>query len=279
MKFDYYKPKTLQALLELKGADCAVLAGGTDLLVDLRSGKKSVARVLDIKAIPDFYGICEKDGGLEIGACETFTSLLQSPYIKRYPALKEASEVMGCYEIRNRATLGGNICNSSPGCESGVVLSVYEALVRVVSRRGRRDVPFAEFCTGVNRTALAPDEVVLSLFIPVWEPSISLYRRITRTEGMDLACWNGAALIINPKNPSEREVRISFGTVTPTPHRSRNAEALLSRRKLTRKDADAAYDVICSEIAPRAGSVRASPEQKKRAIRNFLYELVDTLER
>lgn len=278
MIFDYYKPGTLEELLERKQADSAVLAGGTDLLVDLRSGKKRVRAVLDIKEIPDFYGIRETPEGLEIGACETFTALLRSPLVNAYAALRECAAVMGCHEIRNRATLGGNICNSSPGCESGVVLAVYEARIRIASRRGRRELDFASFCTGVNRTALEPDEVVLSVLIPrITAPSLSFYRRITRTEGMDLACWNGAALVLHPEETARREIRLSFGAVTPVPYRSRAVEDRLSRRPLAPRDMEEAYEMICGEISPRPGSVRASPEEKKRAIRNFLDELLEKL--
>ena len=278
MNLEYCKPQTLEDLLAETRAGTHLMAGGTDLLVDMRSRKKTVQRIVDIKAIPELRGIRETKSGLEIGACETFTALRESPLVAAWsPALRECADVMGCHEIRHRATLGGNICNSSPGCESGVVLSVHEAQVRIASTRGVRLVPFDTFATGVNRTCLEPDEVVLSIILPKAADSLSFYRRITRTAGMDLSCWNGAALVLQPRIPAKRVVRISFGTVMPTPYRPRAAEALLSRRPLTPADMDQAYDLIIREIAPRAGSVRASPAEKKRAIRNFLDELLERL--
>lgn len=278
MNLEYCKPQTLEDLLAETRAGTHLMAGGTDLLVDMRSRKKTVQRIVDIKAIPELRGIRETKSGLEIGACETFTALRESPLVAAWsPALRECADVMGCHEIRHRATLGGNICNSSPGCESGVVLSVHEAQVRIASTRGVRLVPFDTFATGVNRTCLEPDEVVLSIILPKAADSLSFYRRITRTAGMDLACWNGAVLVLQPRTPAKRVVRISFGTVMPAPYRPRAAEALLSRRPLTPADMDQAYDLIIREIAPRAGSVRASPAEKKRAIRNFLDELLERL--
>ena len=278
MNLEYCKPQTLEDLLAETRTGTHLMAGGTDLLVDMRSHKKTVRRIVDIKAIPELRGIRETKSGLEIGACETFTALRESPLVAAWsPALRECADVMGCHEIRHRATLGGNICNSSPGCESGVVLSVHEALVRIASTRGVRLVPFHTFATGVNRTCLEPDEVVLSIILPKAADSLSFYRRITRTAGMDLACWNGAALVLQPRTPAKRVVRISFGTVMPAPYRPRAAETFLSRRPLTPADMDQAYNLITSEIAPRAGSVRASPAEKKRAIRNFLDELLERL--
>ena len=277
MNFTYTQPRTLAELLAQKNANTHLLAGGTDLLVDARSGKKTLAHVLDIKAIPELRGIRTIKGGLEVGACETFTHLLRSPQIQKYPALRECAQVMGCHEIRNRATLGGNICNSSPGSESSVVLSVHEAQINIASRRGIRRVAYDDFSTGVNRTCLEPDEVVVSIFIPAAPRALGIYRRITRTAGMDLACWNGAALIFNPQTPAKREIRFAFGTVMPATYRPRAIEAQLSRRSLTPADMDAAYEAICAEIQPRASSVRATPAEKKRAIRNFLDELLQLL--
>ncbi|MGB4047040.1 MAG: FAD binding domain-containing protein [Kiritimatiellia bacterium] len=277
MNFTYAQPRTLAELLAQKDAQTHLLAGGTDLLVDTRSGKKSVARVLDIKAIPELRGIRAVKGGLQIGACETFTHLLRSPHLQKYPALRECASVMGCHEIRNRATLGGNICNASPGSESSVVLSVHEAQINIASRRGTRRVAYDDFTTGVNRTCLEPDEVVVSIFIPSAPRALGIYRRITRTAGMDLACWNGAALVFSPNTPAKREIRFAFGTVMSTTYRPRAIEAKLSRRPLTPADMDAAYEAICAEIQPRASSLRASPDEKRRAIRNFLDELLALL--
>ena len=278
MNLEYCKPQTLEDLLAETRAGTHLMAGGTDLLVDMRSHKKTVRRIVDIKAIPELRGIRETKSGLEIGACETFTALRESPLVAAWsPALRECADVMGCHEIRHRATLGGNICNSSPGCESGVVLSVHEALVRIASTRGVRLVPFHTFATGVNRTCLEPDEVVLSIILPKAADSLSFYRRITRTAGMDLACWNGAALVFSPNTPAKREIRFAFGTVMSTTYRPRAIEAQLSRRPLTPADMDAAYEAICAEIQPRASSLRASPDEKRRAIRNFLNELLALL--
>ncbi|MCD6412914.1 MAG: FAD binding domain-containing protein [Elusimicrobia bacterium] len=272
--FDYYKPKTLAELLKLKDENSAVFAGGTDLLVDIRSGKKNIEKVIDIKGIKEFYGIKKVKGGITIGACETFNSIAKSQFIRKLEALRCASSVMGCYEIRNRATIGGNISNSSPGCETGVVLVVFEAKVNIISKRGKRTVPIEKFFKGVNKTDLKPNEIVQSIFIPEIKNSLSFYRRYSRTEGMDLACCNGAFLIINPKNPLKREIRMSFGTVTPIPFRDREIERDLSRKKLTQDDIDKAYLKICERIAPREGSVRASPEEKRLAIKNFMNEVL-----
>ncbi len=159
-RFDYYKPKSLKELLKEKDENSLLLAGGTDLLVDIRSGKRKTEKVLDIKGIKDFYGIRKVKGGIVIGAGETFNRIGSSLLLKKFPALKEAALRMGCHEIRNRATIGGNICNSSPGCETGVVLMVYEAKLNIRSLRGKRTVPIADFIVGVNKTSLLPDEVL-----------------------------------------------------------------------------------------------------------------------
>ncbi|MCD6423800.1 MAG: FAD binding domain-containing protein [Elusimicrobia bacterium] len=276
-KFDYFRPQSLKELFSIYDENSAILAGGTDLLVDLRSGKKSFNKVIDIKGIEEFYGIRKANAGVEIGACETFSNILNSKILNKFTALKQAAGCMGCYEIRNRATIGGNICNSSPGCETGVVLSVYEATVNVCGKNGKRKVPFEEFCVGVNKTSLKRGEVVLSIFIPEIKNSKSFYSRISRTQGMDLACWNGAILVINPENPRRRKIRMSFGTVAPTPFRDKEVEKNLSNKKLTQKDIDMAFEEICKKISPRASSLRATPEEKKLAIKNFMNDILGNL--
>jgi len=276
-KFDYYRPQSLKELFSVYDENSAILAGGTDILVDLRSGKKNFSKVIDIKGIKEFYGIRKVNGGVEIGACETFSNILNSKILNKFTALKQAASCMGCYEIRNRATIGGNISNSSPGCETGVVLSVYEAVVKVSSKNGTRKIPFEDFCVGVNKTSLKKGEVVLSILIPEIKNSESFYSRISRTEGMDLACWNGAILVINSKNPAKRKIRMSFGTVAPTPFRDKETERKLSNKKLTQKDIDMAFEEICKKISPRASSLRATPEEKKLAIKNFMNDVLGNL--
>ena len=215
--FDYYRPDTLKEASTLLSQhnNSMVLAGGTDLLVKMRGGKHRPDRVVDVKAIDGLDCICWREGDLFIGANVTWTQLKNDETVKtHFPALHQSCRRFGCFEIRNRATLGGNVCSASPGCESGGPLVVYEALVEIYGPTGIRREPVVTFITGPGRTSLKSGELVSGVLIPRTLPKTrSAYRRIARVQGQDLATCAVTVLAVNPDDPKTRQVRVGMSAV------------------------------------------------------------------
>ncbi len=274
MEFDYYAPDSIEDASKLlkKYENSKILAGGTDLLVNMKKGKVRPDVVIDIKKIKGLNEIKEVDGYVSIGALVTFNQLIESEIIKtRYPVLWECAKVMGCYEIRNRATIGGNIVNASPGSESGSPLFVLEAEVKVRSDEGERKLKINEFVKGVGKTDLKRGEILTEILIPVYpENTKSTYFRGSRVRGMDLASLNLAMLILNPESDEKREVRIAAGAVYITPLRLKEIEDMLSHTKLTTELIEKVKRKVPQLIQPRATSLRATPEYKKVMVGNFI---------
>jgi CO/xanthine dehydrogenase FAD-binding subunit len=268
--FDYHRTKDLpEALKYLRQVpEAMVLAGGTDLLVKMRRGRLRPPALLDIKNLEACHGIVQENGHLSVGALTTFQELLESDAIReRFPVLHQAAQAMGCYEIRRRATLGGNVVNASPGSESGSPLAVLEAQVELAGSGGRRRLPVADFWKGPGRTALVPGELLVRILIPNLPPdSRGMYLRRSRVRGMDLASLNVAVMILHPDVVEQREVRIAMGAVAPTPVRAGGVEEMLTGRQVDGQLLRRLRRDIQNGLSPRATSLRASPQYKKQMV-------------
>ncbi|HEU0235814.1 MAG TPA: FAD binding domain-containing protein, partial [Candidatus Limnocylindrales bacterium] len=191
--FTYERPTRLDdavALLAAHGPDARLLAGGTDLIIRLRDGTIRPRVVVDVKRIAELDGdIREADGGLRIGALAVMTTIAADARIRRdYEALAEAAAVVGSIQIRNRATLAGNVCNASPAADTAPSLLVYGARVVVTGPAGVRSVPLDEVFVRSGVTTLAAGEIVTAIELP--RPSTrgrSVHLRRTRRRGHDLA--------------------------------------------------------------------------------------------
>jgi CO/xanthine dehydrogenase FAD-binding subunit len=216
--FAFAAPETLEQLLELlarRGPAARLLAGGTDLIVRLRSGRALPDMVVDIKRVRDLStGIDEVGGALRIGAGVTMRTIACDARVQRhFPALVEAALVVGSVQIRNRATLAGNICNASPAADTAPALLVYGAVVNTIGPGGARRLPLDGFFVGPGQTALQPAELVSSIDLTL--PTVATaaaFGRVTRRRGVDLATINLCALV-NRRGES----RFAFGAVAPTP--------------------------------------------------------------
>ena len=216
--FDYLRPTTLdQMIAELAdpAAKPYLLAGGTDLIVRLRRGHLRPTVVIDTKSVRDLHReIASFDGGLRFGARVTMTSIINDARVRQhFEALVEAASVVGSVQIRNRATLTGNICNASPAADTVPALLVYGAVANVVGPAGFRRVPLSEFFTGPGRTVLTRGEMLESVDLPFPEgPVGAAFGRVTRRRGVDLATINLCGLV-----DSTGTARFAFGAVGPTP--------------------------------------------------------------
>ena len=229
-RFHYLRPTTVDAAvatLQESGARAMLLAGGTDLLVRLRSGRIRPAVVVDLKRIETLEsgirvvdgtrdsGLGTRDSGmLRIGARCTMAGLIANERVRQtFPALVEAARVVGSVQIRNRATLAGNICNASPAADTAPPLLAYGAVVNIRAVAGERRVPLEHFFTGPGKTVLGRDEIVTSIDLPLpTGPIGAAFMRLTRRRGVDLATLTVCCAI-----SSSGEMRVALGAVAPTP--------------------------------------------------------------
>jgi CO/xanthine dehydrogenase FAD-binding subunit len=232
--FDYVRPSSLEealGLLAQYGSDAKLLAGGTDLLVLMKKKKTLPKAVVDLSGLEDLRFADEREDGLHIGPLATLSDLLALPNLDRgYGVLKEAISEIGSWQVRNRATLAGNLCNASPAADSAPALLVLGTQLKLKGPVSERTVSISEFFRGPGQTLLSPKEMVIEIVIPRPPfPSYGKYLKWSRRRKFDLAMV-GVALFLHPEGTDRviREARIALGAVASTPIRSPKAESLLS---------------------------------------------------
>ena len=214
----YFRPESLGELLELlraNGPQARLLAGGTDLVVRMKKRQDSPSAVIDLKRVAELRAdVNEVDGRLRIGARAVMTDLIESRTIQQhFPALIEAARVVGSIQIRNRATLAGNLCNASPAADTAPPLLAYGASLNLVSANGTRQMPLENFFEGPGRTAVAPGEIVTSIDLPIPNRRMgSAFSRITRRHGVDLGIVSLCCVV-----RESGDVRFGCGAVGPRP--------------------------------------------------------------
>jgi CO/xanthine dehydrogenase FAD-binding subunit len=274
--FDYHRPTTLDEACALGAAleGAAYLAGGTDLLVQIREGKRRTRHVIDLKRVAGLERVRRDGDQLVIGALATITDLLHAPEVHEEPGLAllhDAGAAFGCAEIRHRATVCGNVAHASPGAEYGSPMFVLEAACVIHGPSGARTLPVADFYRGPGASALGRGEILTALRLPIAPRSArSAYLRRGRVRGMDLAALNLALLVLDADDPARRRVRVAMGAVAGTPVRAPEVEALLSGGPLTRARLERAQALLSAGISPRPTSLRASPAYKKAMVAHLL---------
>jgi len=274
--FDYHRPRALDEACALGATleGAAYLAGGTDLLVQIREGKQRCRHVIDLKHVAGLERLRRDGDCLVIGALATVTDLLETEAVHAEPGLallRDAGAVFGCEEIRHRATVCGNVAHASPGAEYGSPMFVLEATCVIHGPTGERILPVADFYRGPGRSALGPGEILKALRVPIAPRTArSAYLRRSRVRGMDLAALNLALLVLDADDPHRRRVRVAMGAVAGTPIRAPEVEALLSGGPITTDRLERARALVSSGISPRPTSLRASPEYKKAMVAHLL---------
>jgi len=266
--FDYDRPDMLaDALALMADADGAArpLAGGTDLIIRIRDGSIRPRTVVDVKGIAEFSrDIRIEEGWLRIGARTTMTDLLRDERIRRdYTALAEAAAYVGSVQIRNRATLAGNICNASPAADTAPALLAFEARVVGVGQRGRRVIPLDDFFVRSGVTTLAPGDLVEAIEMPVRSGRRgSVHARRTRRRGHDLASVTLAVAI-----DEDGVTRVSYGSVGPRPVLAIDDTGLLADPAAGDDAVRDRLDELFAAAAPSPTSMRASPEYRLAMLR------------
>ena len=265
--FEYFEPETISdviTFLAKHGKDTKLIAGGTDLLVDMKKGRIKSKYLVNLMKIPDLSYIIEDGGCLRIGATTTFREIEESQLIKeKYPLLFEAARAMGTVQIRNMATIGGNICNALPSADIPPALVALDAKAKIVGQSGKRFLPLEEFFVGIRKTTLGSDELLTE--VQVRRPparSGTAFLKISRTTS-DLATLNVAVRITLENNGACKDARVVVGGgVGPTLIRSKRAETLLEGKILEESLIEKTARTVSEELKPRPTSIRASPYYK-----------------
>jgi carbon-monoxide dehydrogenase medium subunit len=218
----YEAPTSLDqavALLAAEPGDARVLAGGTDLLVQLRTDLIEPALLVDIKRIPELRQVAEDGGGFRIGAAVTGAELKEHPRLKTvWPGVVEAANLIGSTQVQGRATLGGNLCNGSPAADSVPALIAARAIALIAGSEGRRERPMEEMMMGPRQLALARSEIVAAFLLPPRPPRTAdaYLRFIPRTE-MDIAVAGCGVCLTLDAGGTCTAARVALGAVAPRP--------------------------------------------------------------
>jgi carbon-monoxide dehydrogenase medium subunit len=260
------------ALLDRYAPDARLLAGGTDVLVDLKTARITTSHLVSIQAIGELRGIVDTAAGLEIGAMTTLSELDRAPEVARnYPVIRDATSRMAALQIRNSATVGGNLAGAVPCADLPPVLLVSNASVVLWSPAGRREVPLRDLYVGPRETVLRRDEVLEKVLVPVPDRGHGrAYARFALRDGNAIAVAAVAAGLLLDDNGTVREARVALGAVAPTP---RLVEA--AAKALTGQAPD---DAAMAEAA-RAAAEAAEPISDVRGSADYRRRLVGTLTR
>lgn len=253
------------ALLAEHGAAAKILAGGTDLLVELKHAAHNPEVIVDISRLDELKNIAIADDGLHIGALATHGDIMQSTVIRdMFPALVEAAHSIGAVQTRNLGTLGGNLITCVPSMDSGPTLMALEASVTVASSAGQRQMPLASLFVGPRKTSLKPGELLIDIVIP--KPNLgkpAAFQKFGLRKGQALALVNvAAAFWVDDGKDAFKAPCIALGAVAPTVIRAPKAEAFLAGRKISAEAMAEAGRIAATEAKP-ISDFRASAEYRR----------------
>jgi CO/xanthine dehydrogenase FAD-binding subunit len=265
--FDYVAPRSLSEAFNAlgNGKKTLLLAGGTDVIVQLREGRRECDQLIDLKHIPELMSYSfGSDGSLEIGAAVPLAQLYEDPEVRRkYPALVDCATIIGGIAIQSRATLGGNLCNASPAADSSPALMAMSARLVVASNSGNREVACEDFFAGPGRSTLQPGELLLSIKLPApaTESGAFYHRFIPRNE-MDIAVASAGVSITLDGSGNVTGARVALGAVSATPIMVPGAaEALIG--KPANDESFAAAGAAAADAASPIDDMRGGVAQRR----------------
>jgi aerobic carbon-monoxide dehydrogenase medium subunit len=272
--FEYHAPASLDealSLLQQHGESARPLAGGTDLVVQLKESATKFplpSHIVSLLRVPELLGIeFSESEGLRIGAGATMADVAHSSVIReRYTAIAEGAALVGSVQTMNMATVGGNLCNAAPSADIAPPLLAFDAEAIIVGPSGRRSVALEDFFLGPGKTALAQDELLAEVRVPV--PSAgtgSAYDRHTPRKQMDIAVV-GVAVALTLAGDRIEQARVALGAVAPTPVRARQAEAALGGQTVSDELYARAAEAAAGESSP-ISDVRGSMEFRRHIVR------------
>jgi CO/xanthine dehydrogenase FAD-binding subunit len=248
----------------------AILCGGTDVMIKMRTGTIQPDILLDVSQIDSLRGIRVEEAFLLIGAATTESEIIASPLVQQHvPLLASVLKQLGSVQIRNRGSLGGNVVNASPAADSAIPLLVYDTALLLVGTNSERWVQLEDFFTGPGRTILEPGEFIRTLRLPMPGGDYrSFFHKVGKRNALTIAIAS-LGVLLRLDSDILQDVRIAVGSVAPTPKRLRDVEAELAGRTLDEATIAAARDLIVNAIAP-ISDVRASADYRKNVIGDLL---------
>lgn len=264
--FDYENPKTLSeatALLSEYGDDACLIAGGTDLIVQMRIGRRTPKVIVNTKSIAEMNELTCDNSGLTIGAAVPCYKIYQHPEIPTiYSGIVDSASLIGGIQIQGRATLGGNLCNAAPSADAIPSLIVNKATCNVVGASGSRSIPVEEFCTGPGQNILENAELLVSLSFPKPESNFGArYIRFTPRDEMDIAVA-GAGVSITLENEVIKSICVVLASVAPTPLLVKEITEELTDTKLSSQTLSRAGE-LAKQAARPIGDMRGTIEYRK----------------
>ena len=264
-RFFYAKPQTIEDAIQLKQREknSVYIAGGTDVMVQIKNREIQPSTLISLRNIPDLARI-DVNGGARIGALATIADIIQHSTLgQAFPVLVEAARRMGSVQIRNVATIGGNLCNCSPCADMALPLLILDAKVQLQSSEARRKVPIEDFFRGPGESCLRTDEILTEILLGCSNVNaITVFKKKGRVR-MDLAVTSVAVLLDMEGNLC-RKARVAVGAVAPIPMRLRKVEGLLEGTKLEDSTIREAQKIAEASVVPIT-DIR-SKEDYRRAI-------------
>ncbi|KNZ41009.1 FAD binding domain-containing protein [Acetobacterium bakii] len=272
MKFNsYHEPETIEECIQIldeQGADAKILAGGTDLVIRMRSRVFKLKAVVSLNAIPELSEVTLKEDGLYIGAMARLMDVSKLELLTdAWEIVKTGAGNVSSMQVRNIATLGGNTCNASPSADTVPSLVVSGAIANIIGKNGPRSVLLEDFFTGPGKTVLAKDEILVSFKLPNYaDKTGAVYKKYSIRGDTDIAIIGVAGKITLNAQGEVVDVKIALGGVAPTVMRVPKAEAFLTGKKLTDQLIEEAA-VIASESCTPITDARATKEYRTEMVR------------
>ena len=257
------------AVLREHGARARCLAGGTDILVQLRAGRFERDALVDVKGVPEALALRLDAAGLDIGAAVPCYRIYEDPTVcAAYPGIVDAASLIGGIQIQSRASLGGNLCNAAPSADGIGPLITHNAVVVVAGPKGTRTVPVDGFCTGPGRTVLGDDELAVSVHVPRPPARFgAAYERFIPRNEMDIAVAGVAsAIVLDRSGERVRSARIALASVGPVPIVAARAAASLIGGPPSPEAFRAAGDIAAGEASP-IDDMRGTVDQRRDLVR------------
>lgn len=268
--FSYDKPKTLEDAIRLKNerADSTYIAGGTDVMVQIKNREIRPSALISLRNIPELARI-EVNGGARIGALTTITEIIQHSTLSQiFPILREAAAKIGSVQIRNVATIGGNLCNCSPCADMALPLLLLDAKVRLQSSKTKREVPIEDFFQGPGESCLTAGEIMTDILLDRQDSGfVHAFMKKGRVR-MDLAIAS-VAMLFDMEGDLCRKIRVAAGSVAPTPIRLRRVEEFLEGSTLGHKRIREAQKIAESSVAP-ISDIRSTEGYRREIVGAFV---------
>lgn len=271
--FDYIRPVNMDNAVEAlkKNDDAYLLAGGTDLLIGMKNNTVQPKCLIDLKSIPDIDSI-EYENGFKLGPLTTIRDIEVSRLIrKKIPALSQAAGTLGSIQIRNRATIGGNLCHASPAADMATILLAMDCQVKIASYKSEKTIGLDQFYTGPNRTVIGRGEMLSEIIIPKdMERFKGVYLKYGPRKAMDIGIVNIALLLdADYERGLCNQIMIALGAVAPTPIRAKGAEELLNGNRLKAGSIGKVAQAAADEARP-ISDFRASAGYRRDLVRSLV---------